>query len=67
MNTNKMKLNMNEMELVNGGDIGDSLDRIYTTAVVTAVQNRVAMGEPIGATALTFAGFIKGLYREITR
>ena len=36
MNTNTVELNMNEMELVNGGGLLDSLSRIRTTIYYTA-------------------------------
>ena len=37
MNTNTMELNMNEMEMVNGGDLIDSLSRIGEAMIITHV------------------------------
>ena len=67
MNTNMMELNMNEMELVNGGGFLDSLSRIQTTIYYTAAQNHKMMDEPIGGTVVLFYGIYMGIRNEITR
>ena len=67
MNTNMMELNMNEMELVNGGGLLDSLSRIKTTIYYTAAQNHKLMDEPVSGTVVLFYGIYMGIRNEITR
>ena len=67
MNTNTVELNMNEMELVNGGGLLDSLSRIQTTIYYTAAQNHKIADEPIGGTVVLFYGIYMGIRNEITR
>ena len=67
MKTNTVELNMNEMELVNGGGFLDCLNRIRTTIAYTSVQNYKIMDEPIGMTAVAFYGIYMGIRNEITR
>ena len=67
MNTNTMELSMNEMELVNGGSLMDSLERIGDFIVIKGVGNDAALGQPTTGIALLVFAAIEATYKEITR
>ena len=67
MNTNTMELSMNEMELVNGGSLMDSLERIGDFIVIKGVRNDAALGQPTTGIALLVFAAIEATYKEITR
>ena len=67
MNTNTMELNLEEMELVNGGSLMDSLERIGDFIVIKGVGNDAALGQPTTGIALLVCAAIEATYKEITR
>ena len=63
MNTNTMELNMDEMEMVNGGSLKEILVRIGYTA--HSKGKSWDCGIPLAYTAGAIAGLCKGIYNEI--
>ena len=64
MNTNTMELNMNEMELVNGGTLFESLTRI-TYSCLREAKEKGTMEMPLTYIIAAYSGYFKGIYDEI--
>ena len=63
MDTNKMELSMDELEMVNGGSFIESLVRIGYSAHSTG--SYCDCGLPLAYTLGAIAGLCKGVYDEI--